>query len=177
MFGVSSYVLNHPTAFGAGEGGAAAAWTTVTERQYDVDVPSNVDLRTFGARMLSDVEVTAPAGFGVGRPNPRRINVNVANFLHPVRVSYLIDEHRLLVERRTFVLAQTLTNMHTHDGYYLRNARQTVWAVVVDFLCVVIVFWIASGIYMWWLLPASRRLGWLAIAAGVSSFTALMFTL
>jgi hypothetical protein len=32
------------------------------------------------------------------------------------------------------------------------------------------VVWIASGLYMWWGLPGSRRFGWLTIAAGTISF-------
>ena len=34
------------------------------------------------------------------------------------------------------------------------------WSVVVDLVCIGIVLWIATGLYMWWGVPGSRRWGW-----------------
>lgn len=177
MFGISSFVINHPAWFQAGEGGAAPLWTTLQERPYDRAVPFGVDLRSVGAAIAADLGYSTDHGFGVGRPNPNRINVNLPSFSRPVRISYFVNEHRVLAEQRAFAWAPALSNMHTHDGYYLHAPWQTAWAVVVDILCVLLVFWVASGLYMWWGLPASRAWGWLAIAAGFASFGALMLAL
>jgi hypothetical protein len=47
--------------------------------------------------------------------------------------------------------------------------------VVIDLVCVAMIVWIISGLYMWWGLPALRRWGLLAILAGTASF--VLFTL
>jgi len=178
MFGFSSFVLNHPLWFGAGEGAnAAAQWTTLFDRPYALEVAQDVDLRAVGAKILADNGLRANVGYGVGRPSPARINVNLPSFARPIRVSYFVADRRVLAEQRTFSTWQSLSSMHTRDGYYLRNGWQTAWAVTVDALCVALVFWVASGLYMWWLLPATRTWGWLAVAGGMASFATLMLTL
>jgi hypothetical protein len=174
MFGVSSLLFNHPGWLGTGPAAAATPWTTLVDKPYDLDVPANADLRAIGRQVIADAGLSAGKGFGVGRPNPMRINVNLPSFGRPIRLSYFLDQHRLLAEQRAFVLGQALTGMHTRDGYYLQAGWQTAWGITIDIFCVVLVFWILSGLYMWWHLPSTRVWGWLAIAGGVASFATLM---
>ena len=53
----------------------------------------------------------------------------------------------------------------------------SVWAVFVDIVSVGLILWIASGIYMWWGLPSTRRWGWLALSAGMLCFAVIIATL
>lgn len=48
---------------------------------------------------------------------------------------------------------------------------------LTDVVCLAIALWIASGLYMWWGLQASRSWGWLAIGAGATSFVFFMVRL
>lgn len=178
MFGVSSFVFNHPAWFaGTGPNASAVVWETLADRPYDIEVVPGVDLRVIAARMIGDLGLSSDAGYGVYRNNPDRINVTLPNFRHPVRITYFISEHRALVERRPFVSGQFLTGLHTRGGYHLGSGRQTAWAVTIDLVSGLLLFWIASGLYMWWGLPASRSWGWLALAAGLVAFAGVMFTL
>jgi len=167
MFGVSSLLLNHTAWFQIG----ANDWTTLDERaNYDVQGPVPGDLRAVAARIIADAGYEPRAGFGAFKPNANRVNINLPSFRHPIRITYFSDQHRLLVERRGFAWGPTLRNMHTHDGYYLHAPGQTAWAVMVDILCVAILFWVASGLYMWWVLPGTRGWGWATLAASALSF-------
>ena len=67
--------------------------------------------------------------------------------------------------------------MHTRGGYDMGGFWDSVWAVCVDVVCVGLILWIASGIYMWWGLPATRRWGWIALGAGVVCFAVIIATL
>jgi hypothetical protein len=49
--------------------------------------------------------------------------------------------------------------------------------VVVDVVCITLILWISSGIYMWWGLRSTRRWGWIAIGAGVFCFGLIIVTL
>jgi hypothetical protein len=51
-------------------------------------------------------------------------------------------------------------------GYRL----DTLWAVSVDLVIVAMVFWVASGIWMWWEMKVTRRLGLSALIVGVATF-------
>jgi hypothetical protein len=170
MFGVSSLWLNHP----AWRPAETALWKTVSERDYVIDVPATGDLRPSAAKMLSDLGYDTQTGFGVFRNAQRRVMVNIPNFRHPIRLTYFIDRQHVVVEERAFAWVATLTSMHTHDGYYLRAPGQTMWGVTIDLFCVALVFWIASGLYMWWALPGSRNWGWVTLVASVVSFVWMM---
>jgi hypothetical protein len=61
--------------------------------------------------------------------------------------------------------------MHAHAGYELNSFWNTVWAVTIDLVCVSLILWIASGLVMWWLLPGSRSWGWVALGAGLATFS------
>jgi len=161
MFGLSSYPFNHPAQL-------QPKWTVQFDRPYRLDAATTGDLHATGARILRDAGFSG--GFYVNQPTPQRINVTHTNFMHPTRITYFIDQQRLLAEEREFVWRQFLTSMHAHNGYALDGPLNKVWAVVIDLVCLALIVWIASGYVMWWLLPGSRSWGWIAIAAGVATF-------
>jgi hypothetical protein len=65
--------------------------------------------------------------------------------------------------------------MHARGGFEQDGILQLSWSVVVDVVCLAMMVWIASGLYMWWGLSGHRRWGLLAILAGTASF--LVFTM
>lgn len=60
-----------------------------------------------------------------------------------------------------------LTRLHTTHGYPGEPGPRTAWAVVVDAMAGVMVFWGVSGLFMWWQLKATRRLGAVVLAVSV----------
>jgi hypothetical protein len=168
MFGLSSYPFNHPAPL-------QPTWTMRFDRPYTLDVPTGTDLRAIGSRIHGDAGFSG--GFYVNQPNPQRINVTHVDFFHPTRITYFVDQKRLLAEDREFVWRQVLTSMHAHNGYELDGSWNTVWAVVIDLVCVALIIWIASGYVMWWLLPGSRGWGWVAILSGIMTFGYLIVRL
>jgi hypothetical protein len=161
LFGVSSYPFNHPAQ-------VQPKWTVRMDRPYTLDVQPGADLRSVGARIHAEAGFSG--GFYVNQPNPQRINVTHPDFFHPTRITYFIDQKRLLAEDREFVWRQFLTSMHAHAGYELDSFWNTVWGVMIDVVCISLIVWIASGLITWWMLPGSRGWGWVAIAAGLTSF-------
>ena len=53
--------------------------------------------------------------------------------------------------------------MHARGGFEQEGFLQLSWSIVVDIVCVAMIVWIASGLFMWWELPGQRRWGWVAI--------------
>ena len=111
------------------------------------------------------------------RVNPRQVQAGHPDFLSPVRLNYFLDERRLIAERRSFSLRPFLSGMHTRGGYDMGGFWDSVWAVCVDIVSVGLILWIASGIYMWWGIPSTRRWGWLALGAGAACFAVIIATL
>lgn len=161
LFGVSSYPFSHPVQ-------QPLIWKVRFDRPCTLDVAPGADLRTVGARIHAEAGFSG--GFYVNQPNPNRINVTHPDFFGTTRITYFVDERRLLAEDREFHWRSFLASMHGHAGYELHSFWNTFWAVMIDILSVALILWMVSGLIMWWKLPGSRGWGWVAIGAGVACF-------
>ena len=169
MFGVSTIPINHQSP-------EPANWMRVDEYTFDAPVPgAEENLRPLGRQIMNAAGIDG--GYYVYRVNPQQVQVGHPEFLSPVRMNYFTERKRLVVERRAFSLRPFLSGMHTRGGYDMGGFWDSVWAVFVDAVCVGLILWIASGIYMWWGLPATRRWGWLALGAGAACFAVIIATL
>lgn len=170
MFGVSSIPLNHNSA------ADTPRWILVAQRPFHVELPPpGANLRPLGRQVMEAAEIDG--GYFVNRVNPRQVNVNHPDFLRPIRVIYHADRGHLIVERREFALRSFFSGLHTRGGYDLDGFWDSVWAVLVDVVSAALLLWIASGLYMWWHVPATRPWGWTALTAGAVCFAVLMFSL
>jgi hypothetical protein len=60
-----------------------------------------------------------------------------------------------------------LTRMHTTHGYPLDHNARWVWAIVVDVMSGVLVFWGISGLVMWWQIKRTRPWGSVALVVSI----------
>lgn len=56
-----------------------------------------------------------------------------------------------------------LLRLHTAHGFPGQTNARWWWAVIVDAMAFVMVFWAVSGFFMWWQIKATRRLGVVAL--------------
>jgi hypothetical protein len=170
MYGASSVPFSHNEWFTA-----RPQWIARADRSYGLEVPAGANLREVGARILADLGMSG--AFGASRPSSRQINVYCPNFLRPTRITYDLDKKRLLAEDREFHWPQFLTGLHARGGFEQDSVLNDAWGVTVDVVCVAMILWIATGVYMWWQLPASRGWGWLALLGGAGSFVLCLLAL
>jgi len=171
MYGISSAVFAHGAFFEARDAAKRLPlWTLRAERTIDLPVPEDPSgLRAFGARLLREAGIEG-MDFGTYRQSPAQVNVYAYSFWRSTQLKYFISEKRVTVEDRRFRWDHFLTGMHARGGFEQEGLLPRVWSVFVDVVSLGIVVWIASGIYMWWGIPAHRRWGWIALIAGVTSF-------
>lgn len=171
MYGVSSIPFAHGPFFEARDRAKnLPLWTVRFERPLDVPVPDDpAGLRQLGARLLRDAGITG-VSFGTYRQSPTQVNVYAYSFWSSTQMKYFADRKTLVAEDRRFRWDHFLTGMHARGGFEQEGLLARSWSVVVDLVCVALVLWVASGLYMWWRLPGQRGWGWLAVAAGVASF-------
>ncbi|MDP6775393.1 MAG: hypothetical protein QGI83_01355 [Candidatus Latescibacteria bacterium] len=150
-------------------------WTVRFEREYHIDIPDDADLRAIGAQILRDVDIVGP--FGTYRPNKARLNIYLVDFWEGVRLTYYIRKGRLKVEDKRFRWDQFFTGLHARGGYQHDGLLNDAWAYIVDLVCVSILVWIASGLYMWWKLSSTRRWGAVALSGGILSFVVFLVAL
>lgn len=175
MYGVSSLPINHPDWFRQTDGVGEPQWSVTFDREYNLEVPEGADLRSVGAQILKDAGLEG--SFNAGRPAPERIIVNRFDFWSLQRLTYFIEEGRLLAETRRFRWSQFLVRMHVRGGFRQDSILADAWAVIVDVVCVAMLIWIASGIYMWWLIRKTRLWGAVALGGGLLSFLFFLWAL
>ena len=173
MYGISSIPFAHNEYFEARDKAKGLpAWTTRLDQKYSIDVPAEGELRPVGARIMSDLGLQG--AFGAYRQGPNQVNVYVYSFRHATQVKYFIAEQRITVEDRRFRFDHFLTGMHARGGFEQDSVLDTLWGVTVDLVCLGMLMWILTGLYMWWSLPALRRWGWVALLGGIGSYALFM---
>jgi hypothetical protein len=176
MYAVSSIPFAHNQFFERRDAARGLPlWTLRAEHPFSQPIPDDPqDLRGFG-RVLLERAGIEPASFGAYRQSPTQVNVYAYSFWKSTQLKYYADRGTVAVEDRRFRWDHFLTGMHARGGFEQDGLLDRSWSVVVDVVCVAMVIWIASGLYMWWGLPGVRRWGWAAIVSGALSF--LIFAL
>ena len=90
--------------------------------------------------------------------------------LSPRRITYTLSTGNVLVERQIWHAPAFLGSMHRRRGYQSSFIADDLWAISVDLTIVAMVFWVASGFWMWWEMKATRKWGALAALGGVGLF-------
>ena len=174
MYAVSTALFNHGAA-AHGQPAAAAAWTLLWEKDLSLDLPAgNEGLRETARRVLNEQGLQGP--FGVQRQG-QRLTINLPNFRQPTRVTYDIAGKKLRAEQRHNSGLEVLMRLHERTGYGNGGVLNNLWAVIVDVFCVGTLAWIATGLYLWWKLSATRRWGFIAIGGGVVTIAILLASL
>ena len=63
-----------------------------------------------------------------------------------------------------------LTRMHLAHGYPSSGGPRWWWAVIVDMMAGIMVFWALTGLVMWWAIKATRRAGFaVLVLSGVAA--------
>ena len=175
LYGVSSVPFSHAQFFDQrAKATGQPDWIKRFERPYDLEIPAQGDLRPIGARIMADTGLTG--AFGAYRQGAGQINVYVYTFWKSTQVKYFIAEKKLVAEDKRFRWDHFLTGAHAKGGFE-QGGLHNLWGVVIDLVCLGMLLWVATGLFMWWKLPSTRRWGWLALAAGLGTFSAFLFTL
>lgn len=177
IYALSGLVLNHGSLFSGGHGhDAAPKFEKVEEREYRAAFSPDADARMIGAQVLQDLGM--PGAFFVqGKTSQPKLVINRSGAFATHRVTYFRNENRLLVERQQYRTPMFLNRAHFRHGYETGFMPSTLWAVIVDLVVVALVFWVLSGLWMWWEIKPSRVWGAIFGLAGLGVFTLLLFTI
>lgn len=176
MYGISSIPFSHNSYFEQRfRSRGIPQWNLRFERDYELAIPREANLREIGARIVRDTGLQG--SFGVSRPRENQISVYVHTFWNASQVTYRMDQKLLRVEDRTFRWEHFLTGLHARGGFENPSPLNIAWSLVVDLVCVGFLLWIATGILMWWQLRQTRAWGFLALGSGIGLFAVFLIAL
>ncbi len=132
-------------------------------------------LKQIGVKIMKDNGLEG--NFGAFRPNDKQLNLYVFSFRTATQVNYDRETKKLVAKDRTFRWDHFLTGMHARGGFEQDSLLSDAWGVTVDIVCLGMLIWVASGIYMWWKLRQTRLWGWVALGTGVFAFAVFLVKL
>jgi hypothetical protein len=180
MYGISAIPMAHPDIKDGLYDNNPNLWVKRFERPYHKVVPENLsrsDLQVFGAEVLEDLGIVPQSRSGAYRLRQERITVYAFDFWNYTRIIYETDNQLLRVEDKNFRWMHLLSGLHQRGGFAQGSFLNSAWAVVVDFVALGFILWVASGLYMWWHLKQTRKWGFVALGSGCVLFVLFLFVL
>jgi hypothetical protein len=175
MYALSTLAMNHRALFAGLYGEGPAAFEKERELVYDGVFPESADLNVIARQILASAGLDG--AHGVSRRADGTIVINRSDLLTPRRLTYSPADRKLLIERMPSRPNAFLERFHRRRGYSTGYPLDTTWAVTVDLAIAAMVFWVLSGLWMWWEMKATRRLGASALLTGAGLFAVYLLTL
>ena len=163
MYAASTILMNHR----AGQHGGPPVFAKERELVYDGTFPAGATPRAMALQILAFLDMDGAHGV----PNPGRDAAIVINRFDPVsprRITFTPADGRIVVERQAFRTPAFLERLHRRRGFQHDYPLEDTWAFSVDLVIVAIAFWVFSGLWMWWEMKLTRRLGALCLAGGAA---------
>jgi hypothetical protein len=168
MYALSTLVMNHRALFVARYGEGPIPFEQERRLTYDSVFPENADLRTMSKQILMSVDLDG--AHNVSRQKNGTIVINRNDLVTPRRLTYSPVDRSLVIERMQPRANAFLERFHRRRGYATGYRLDTFWAVTVDVFLATMVFWVASGLWMWWEMKVTRPLGLAAFVGGAALF-------
>jgi hypothetical protein len=175
MYALSTLAMNHRALFVGAYGEGPIPFVEERRLVYDGVFPENAELKTISKQILMSVGLDG--AHGVSRRKDGTIAINRNDLASPRRLTYSPADRTLVIERQQPRPNAFLERFHRRRGYATGYGLDTVWAVSVDLFIVAMVFWVLSGLWMWWEMKVTRGFGLTSLVAGAGVFALYLLTL
>lgn len=176
MYAASTVAMNHRGFFLARHGDAPAPYEVERQVAYPTVFDPDAAPRLMAAQLLSDLGLD-----GVHRvrmtADRAALVIERETAVTPRRITYRPGDGTVVVEREAFRAHGFLERLHQRRGYESDYRTDDAWALSVDLVIVAMLFWVASGLWLWWELKATRKLGAALAATGLAAFVLFVFTI
>jgi hypothetical protein len=169
MYAASTFVMNHRAWFHGPPPQPPPRFEVERELIYPGTMPEGASPQQVALQLLATLDLDG--AHAVARPfSPDKVVINRLHPASPRRITYTTADRRVVVEKMAFSGTRFLEQMHRRRGYQHSYALDDLWAASVDLTIVGLVVLTFSGIWMAWELRVTRRMGALALLAGVGLF-------
>jgi hypothetical protein len=173
MYGLSTIAMNHREAFKRYYGGQIVSWLKLSEQPYTGHFSDQTKPQPMAEQILRDLNMEGK--YNVSKSSSPKLTITRLDPIAPKRITYTPSTGMLVLEKQEFRVQPFLETFHRRRGYDNRYTVDNIWALSIDITIVGILLWVLSGVWMWWELKVTRRLGLVCVAIGLTLF--LGFTL
>ena len=175
MYAMAVFSGNHRGLFMKGEP-PFVKFEKEKEQIYPAAFSENLEPRVIGEQILADLGLE---GTYIVRHNKERgiYLILRRDPVTPRRITYIPAEEKLVVERQLFRTVNFLQGLHRRQGYRQKQLMDDTWAFSVDVVIISMIFWVLTGLWMWWGLKRTRRWGLVALLVGFGLFGFFIITI
>jgi hypothetical protein len=173
LYGISTIVMNHRALF-RGEEAPPPPWEIVSDGTYDGEFPPQAGRQQMAHQILSGLQID---GNHQATLREGKLVVTRHDAVRPMRITYTPEDRRLVVERQAWEGAAFLERMHRRRGFRSPYVLDDMWAFSVDLFIAAVLFWTLSGLWLWWEMRPTRRLGGFLMIGGVLLFAFFVMVL
>jgi len=169
MYSVSTFVMNHRVWFRGLYGGPPPPFVLEREMNYSASFPGDATPKQVARQILTSLNLDG--AFNSSRRG--RDGAYIIQRIDPItprRITYIPSEAKLTIEKLPWESRAFLERMHRRRGYQHDEALEDLWAFSVDLFIAGMLFWILSGLWMWWELRVTRKLGGVFALGGIALF-------
>jgi hypothetical protein len=174
MYTLSSLVFNHFGTIRDWYGGDLNVYEPEAEFEYKSSFGDEVTPEDAARRILQDLDLDG-SHFVRGNLNGEQFTIMRQSTYAMKRVVYYPNEGRVTVEKQVANMPSMLTRMHTRHGFQQKYASMKLWGLGVEVTALAMLFWIASGVWLWWTIKPSRMWGAVSALCGLGLFGVLLF--
>jgi hypothetical protein len=175
-YALSTMAMNHREHLRAIYGEGPPPFTTVAERPYAGVFPEGANPEQKAAQILGDLGMDG-AHVVAGPVKGEILVINRADLVAPKRITYNAAAGTVRIEEAEFRAPAFLERLHRRRGYQQNYATDDTWAFLVDLFIVAMLFWVGSGLWMWWEMRLTRRWGAVFACAGLILCAAFLVTI
>jgi hypothetical protein len=175
MYAVSTLVMNHREIFTRKYGTGPLPFVKERQLVYEGAIPADAEPETIARQILTSTGLDG--AHSVTRRKDGTLIVNRNDLITPRRLTYSPADRTLLIERAERRPNAFLERFHRRRGYATGYPLDTIWAVTVDLAIVSMMFWVASGLWMWWEMKVTRTFGAGAFLGGAALFAFYLLTI
>ena len=174
MYALSTVVMNHRPSFSKHYGGGLP-WDREGEQTLGLQFSPDATPQFMGEEILQALHIESDF-YATLSKNKQTLTI-ICTRLIPRRITYSLADGKMLLEKQESAPQPFLEILHRRRGFGGRSLVGNGWAVSVDIVVMGMIFWVLSGLWMWWELKITRRIGALVAAAGLLLFALFLFTI
>jgi len=176
MYTLSTMAMNHRDYFKKNHGAGPPVFEKEREFSYDGAFPAGAKPREIAQQILASLGMEG--AFGARKsPDGSKVIVNRMEPIATKRLTYTPADGRIVIEKEVFRSPAFLERMHRRRGFQSDYPLEDSWAFSVDLVIVAMVFWVASGLWMWWEMKVTRAWGAVFGITGIAVFGLFLFTI
>lgn len=163
LYALSTLVMNHKQ-----RPATPPSWELLNERVYDGVFSATATPKEIAAQLLASLELEG--AHRISQTKEGLIQIQRLTATAPLRITYESATRKVKVEKQVVTPSAWLETMHRRRGFQHPYFIDDAWAASVDLFIVGVLFWSLSGLWLWWELKATRIVGAIVLAAGISLF-------